>query len=426
MKKKYNILLLIFILLLAGGFTIYASGIKIPYLENYGTNFRRNIKGITDKFGIKLPQFADDFLSKTPEPLTTEEKLAIIEKMEQENTTIETSPAPSIPVQTEPPISASSKIIAQKDAYAAAYAVYNSKLLCAIDTTLTCYNSDGSESWKNDVQISSPILKTSGNYILLAEKDSYKIYLFRGKQKLWEIKSEHPIISADVSKNGDVTVISDKPHSKGIISVYNRKGKTIFQWTSGKYEVLDADISPSSRHLAVSMLNTENGADTKLSFFNLKEAESFNSADITDSIVFDIEFCGETLNAIADNKIIGLDADGNIQWTKEFNEKILHRYNIENTGYKVCVFDNSNVSEINVISSHGNNKSNFESQAFPDNICISNGYLLYSNDRTLVFSSLSGKNQKKYNCTRDIYKIFILDGNNLLVVYNSSLEFIHF
>ena len=89
------------------------------------------------------------------------------------------------------------------------------------------------------------------------------------------------------------------------------------------------------------------------------------------------------------------------------------------------MFDSNNVSEINVISARGGDKSSFESQAFPDNICISDGYLLYNNDRTLIFSSLSGKNPKKYNCTRDIYKLFILDANNLLVVYNSSLEFIH-
>lgn len=425
MKKKYSVLLLIFILLLAGCFTISASGIKIPYLENYGTNFRRNVKGITDRLGLNLPQPVNDFLSKTPEPLSTEEKLAIIEKMESEQAETYATPTPDIPVKSEMPINATSRIIAQKDAYAAAYASYEGKLLCAIDTTLTCYSPDGGEAWKADVQISNPILKTAGSYIMLAEKGSSKLYLFRGKKKLWEFSNENPIISADVSENGDVVITSDKAHSKGVVTVFNRKGETVFQWNSGKYEVLDADISPASRHLAVSLLNTESGADTKLSFFNMKESESFNSAAIADSIVFDVEFCGETLNAIADNKIIGLDADGNIQWTKDFENKTLHRYSFEDSGYKVCVFDSNNVSEINVISARGGDKSSFESQAFPDNICISDGYLLYNNDRTLIFSSLSGKNPKKYNCTRDIYKLFILDANNLLVVYNSSLEFIH-
>lgn len=425
MKKKYSVLLLIFILLLAGCFTISASGIKIPYLENYGTNFRRNIKGITDRLGLNLPQPVNDFLSKTPEPLSTEEKLAIIEKMESEQEEAYATPTPDIPVKSEMPINVTSRIIAQKDAYAAAYASYEGKLLCAIDTTLTCYSPDGGEAWKADVQISNPILKTAGSYIMLAEKGSSKLYLFRGKKKLWEFSNENPIISADVSENGDVVITSDKAHSKGVVTVFNRKGETVFQWNSGKYEVLDADISPASRHLAVSLLNTESGADTKLSFFNMKESESFNSAAIADSIVFDVEFCGETLNAIADNKIIGLDADGNVQWTKDFENKTLHRYSVEDSGYKVCVFDSNNVSEINVISARGGDKSSFESQAFPDNICISDGYLLYNNDRTLIFSSLSGKNPKEYNCTRDIYKLFILDANNLLVVYNSSLEFIH-
>lgn len=94
----------------------------------------------------------------------------------------------------------------------------------------------------------------------LAEKGSSKLYLFRGKKKLWEFSNENPIISADVSENGDVVITSDKAHSKGVVTVFNRKGETVFQWNSGKYEVLDADISPASRHLAVSLLNTESGA----------------------------------------------------------------------------------------------------------------------------------------------------------------------
>lgn len=107
----------------------------------------------------------------------------------------------------------------------------------------------------------------------------------------------------------------------------------------------------------------------------MKESESFNSAAIADSIVFDVEFCGETLNAIADNKIIGLDADGNVQWTKDFENKTLHRYSVEDSGYKVCVFDSNNVSEINVISARGatsqalNRRLSRITYAYPTDIC---------------------------------------------------------
>lgn len=424
MKNKHNILLFVLILILVGIFAITASGVKISYFENYGVNFRSNIKSIAEYIGLDLPQSVDDFLNKTPEPLSVEEKLEIIDEMEKESTPSAT-PTPVLPSDSSLPLKASSKIVALKGAYSAAYAPYKSNVLCAYDTRLVCYNTDGNEEWSTDIQISNPIIKTAGNYILVSEKGSYKSYLFKGKKKLWENTSESTIISADVSENGDTCIISDKPRYKGEVTVINRKGEIIFKWDSGKYEVIDADISSSSRTLAIALLNTDSGADSKISFFNIKETESFRSADIADSIVFDIEFSGETLNAMADNKVLGLSSGGKISWTREFEEKALKKYFIENSGYKLCVFDNSNVSEMNIINNRGSKKSSFETLAFPDYVYISDGYLLYNDGRVLMLSSLSGKNLKKYTCTRDIYKLFIIDSDSLLVVYNSSLEFIN-
>ena len=296
-------------------------------------------------------------------------------------------------------------------------------LLCASDTLLTCFDKNGDTKWMKEIQASDPILKTADNYILVAEKKGKKVYLFNGEKLLWEDVSENQIVSADVSKNGDVVIVSDKGNYKGVVTVVNRNGEVVFRWNSGKYEIIDADISPTSSTLAVAMLNTDVGADTKISFFNIKEKESFNSSDITDSLVFDIEFSDEMLSAVADNKIIGINAEGKIKWTKEHENKIMHRYSFADDGSKLCVFDNDNLSEISIISNRGSEKASFESEAFPECIDIFGGHLLYNHERKLYYSGLSGKNPKKYNCTRDIYNLLILDSGSLAVVYNSSIEY---
>lgn len=428
MKNKHKIWLFAIILIAVACFAVAVSGIKISYIENYGVNFRRNVKAIADGFGWELPEAVENYLSKTPEPLTDEERLELLKKLEQEQsgeTVSNETPAPDIPVKEQPLMSAKSKIVALKNAYAAAYISYNSKLVCAADTALICYSAAGDEEWRADLSLSNPILKTAGKYILAAENGGMRVYLFSGKKKIWEYTVENPIVSADISKNGDAVIITDKPHYKGEVNVINRSGKLVYQWNSGKYEVLDADISPSARKLAVSLLNTDSGADTKISFFDLNKSESYGDADLTDSIAFDIEFCGETLNAVCDNKVVGINTKADIAWTKEFNEKNLTKYFVEDTGYKLLVFDNSNVSQMNVITNRGGDKSSFETQDFPDCVYLFQGRLLYNNGRRLIYTTLSGKNQQEYNCTRDVYNLVILDSKNLLVVYNSSIEFIN-
>lgn len=423
MKNKHKILLLALILIIVACFAVFASGIKISYIENYGTNFRRNVKSIADRFGWELPETVDNYLSKTPEPLTTEEKLEIIRQMEEEETQPEETP--NIKIEQQPLMSAKTKIIALKNAYAAKYINFKGNLVCASDASLICYGEKGDELWRADTSISEPILKTAGRYILVAEKGGTKIYMFSGEEKIWEYTLENSVISADISSNGDVVAITDKSYSKGEINVINRKGNLVYQWTSGKYEVLDADISPSSRTLAVSLLNTESGADSKILFFDLKESESYGDITLEDSIAFDIEFSSDTLFAVCDDKTVSMSTKPTIIKTNEFEEKNLTKYFVEDDGYTMLVFDNSDVSQMSVIGARGIEKASFETQAFPDCLFVYEGQLLYNNGRRLVYTTLSGKKQREYNCTRDIYNLLILDSKNLVAVYNSSIEFIN-
>ncbi len=425
MKTKHKVSILILLLLLIGGFIVFASGIEIPYLENYGMNFRKNMKSLTERMGINLPQRVEEFLDKTPEPLTLEEKLEIVEEMEKEEALKNQTPTPSLP-SDEVNDRANSKILAQKSAYASEYKKYNNDLLCATDTALICFDNKGDEKWRSDIQVATPIMEIAGKYIVVAEEKANKIYLFNGSKKVWDISCENSIISADVSENGDVVIIADKPNYRGSVVVYNKKGEKVYQWNSGKYEIIDADISKGSRRLAVTLLNTESGADTKISLFNIKEKDSYASVEIKDSIVFDLEFIGERLNAIADNKILGISTDGKISWTYEFDGKALHKYQIEGNGYKLCVFDNNNAAEITTISGRGSEKASITLNSFPDVVNISDGRLIYNDDRTVYFSTLKGKSEKRYECTRDIHKLIILDSDSIAAIYNTSIEFINF
>ena len=185
MKNKYKILLLAIIMIAVACFAVTASGVKIPYLQNYGTNFRRNVKNIAETIGLNLPEGVQNYLNKTPKPLTTEEKLDLIEKMEADNQNEQASPTPSIQVEEQPLMSAKSKIVALKNAYSAAYISYNSQLICAADTALICYDANGNELWSTDISLSDPILQDLRQIYYCCGKRRYKsIFVFREKENL--------------------------------------------------------------------------------------------------------------------------------------------------------------------------------------------------------------------------------------------------
>ena len=428
MKNKRSIILLVVSLLAVGIFAVLASGVKIDFIENYGTNFRKNVKGLGEMFSWKFPEPIENFLNQTPRPLTTEEKLAILEKQEAENQQTE-DPQETEEIPTATPQTAgtvTSNIVARKDAYTAGYAAYKGKVLCAAETALSCYRADGTLEWSKDIQANQPILKTAKDYILVAERGGTHFYLFSGKKLVYEQTADAPIVSASVSENGDTVLVTEKDHYRGTVTVYNKKSKEVFRWNSGSYAILDADISDSSRTLAVSLLETENSVNTKLSFFHLTEAESYASVSFEDTILFDIQFSGEQLTAVGDNQIMGLNTKGETSWQTSFDQKTLNRYLLETDGHKLCVLDHDNAAELLVLNSRGGERCMLSAKTLPDFVDLSSGYLAYNDGREIVYTSFSGKAVKRYLCSRDLKGLLLVGQNELMAIYSSGLEFIKF
>lgn len=423
MKKKLSIIAVILVLIAACGFAYYASGNELSYFANYGTNFRRNVNAIAQRFNWSLPQPVQEFLDQTPEP-TQEPEFDWASLMTPEPTQepIEEELLESLQPTKNPALA--SVPLALDHASSAQYARFGKYILCATETSLTAYNTAGEEQWRMDIQISDPILSTAGNYILLAERGGTKVEVYKKQKRILSTRIDSNIAGGSISTRGDAVLVTEKNSYKGSVIVFNNNGQEVYRWNSGTYSVLSASISSFSRRLAVSLLNTEGGASSKIMFFKLKDSESYQTVDFPNAVVFDLRYDGEILNAISDNKITGLSTGGKVKWEYEYTQKTLNHYAFGDDGSKLCVFDNNNAAEITLITGGGRERSITTSEVLPDLVDIHDGYIAYNNGRDLIFSTLSGKIQSRYMCSRDIQKLYILDSSNVLVVYSSSLEFV--
>lgn len=430
MKKKGGAgravaMLLLFVAV--GIFAVLASGIKIGFIENYSYNFKMNILGLTRMLGIELSEPAEEFLQdlSTPAP-TVEPTLDTQQTTAPEIETVEDIPDVEL---VEPELGAKdakSTPVALENASSARYGRYRDYLLCVNETSVVAFDTDAKSIWAVGIHMSDPILSISGNYYMIAERGGRKIMVFEGKRLLFESEADGNIKTASVSANGDVVVVSDKEYYKGAVIVINRNGDRIFSWNSGSDAITDAAISAGARRLAVSLLNTENGAMSRVLLFDISKTQSYADERFEGSVVFDVEFLGDVLNVFADNKICGMSQRGKILWESEYtNRKLLH-YRTDSSGYKMIIADNANVPEIEVLTGRGKQKSVTAAEVMPDYMDIRSGFIVYNSERTVNFSGVSGKNKKTYNCTRDIHDIYIIDNDNVVVVYSSGLDFIKF
>ncbi len=424
MKKKSGIIVIVLAVFLIF-FAFFSGSFGGTYLSNYGKNFKNNISSIAKNLGISLPEswqsFLDtsetekteyDLLKEEYEKQQAEEQKALDKQKEIDNAEYKSTN-----------IEHSGKNIAFQSASSARFSRFSNGVLSACETNLTLYTPNGNVKWSYPIQISSPVLKTSGNYILLFEKNGKKFSVYNNSKNLYSHSVEGTIKTASISSSGDVSIVSDSEKYKGSVSVFNKSGDAVYLWNSGTYGITDAAVS-ASRRLAVSLLDAEN-LSSKIYFFDISKSDIDKSIDLENSIVFDIDFNSDTLNAFSDNKIYGISSNAKLKWTYDGTNKKVIKYSISSGGTKVVAFDNNNASEITLISATGKEKSVIKSDVLPDFTDIYNERLLYNEGRSLILTNLSGEVLAKYPCSRDIKRAYIIDTNNIFIVYNSSIEFLN-
>lgn len=434
MEKKTNIMKIIFIIVCLISVTLFslvAAGVKIPFLQAYKTNFKHNVSGISNLLGIELPigmqLYLDDESVPTPKPtMIPKEEIEALEaalgypEEEEEVITKEGTAA----LTTKAPLRASKSEnlpVALDSAANAKFADFGGDMVAVSETRYRGFTKDGEMLWEIPIGMQSPQITVRGEYVLINETGAKKILLYKGKKLVYETSTEGNIISCDMSRKGDVVAVTDKEYYKGQVVVLNSSGKVIFAWDSGSYNILDAAIS-DDRRVAVSLLNTDVGADSLITCLDVNGKEKYRTENFSNSIIFDVEFDGEKLNAIADNKCMGISKNGKLSWEYDYEGRLLKNYDIAVNGSKILLFENGGVGEIVVVSSGGRAYDAIKTESMPDVVSIKSDYIAYNSGRDIIVSNFRGRGVKRATCAADIKQAYAVEKNKVFCVYNGSVQ----
>lgn len=435
MKKTIIIIITIAAVagIIAGGTAFYInSDYHNEYIDNYISNFKDNIFNLRLRYELKKAEREEDAESspETEEAEQTDAEAVIPEESaepeekdsEQETTTNSTK---QLNENELPQIFAlSCDPIALKGAANAKFSRYQDGILCVVENSINCYNNKGEKKWSAPIQISNPILKVAEPYILLMEQGGKKICVFNNEKVIYEAQTDEKILTGNISSNGECVAVTEKKYYKGAVSVYNKSGEEIYSRSFGSESVISAAIS-NSRKLAVSLLNITNKPISKISFLDVSKTEADVEVTYENTIIYDLDFSQNTLYAYADDKMIALNSNGKEQWVNNFESKTLNRYRKDSGDVRLLLFDNNNNAELAIVNSSGKERQKISTDIIPNNCDICDGYVIFSNERNLFLTRMNGNYLAKYTPSRDIQKAYFIDSDNIMIVYNSSIEFIH-
>ena len=146
------------------------------------------------------------------------------------------------------------KIDLETNKSAGVYA-YEKYILVLEQNSLDFYNRFGNKDGNLDIQISTPIFASKGNYLCVAEKNGQKLYCIQNKNIVWQKDIEGEIKGININKNGYVSVIVSGTSYKSIIEIYDNNGKELFKRGLSTTTVIDTDISADNKYLAIAETN---------------------------------------------------------------------------------------------------------------------------------------------------------------------------
>ena len=132
---------------------------------------------------------------------------------------------------------------------------YEKYVLVLEQNSLDFYNRFGNKDGNLDIQISTPLFASKGNYLCIAEKNGQKLYCIQNKNIVWQKDIEGEIKGINVNKNGYVSVIISGTSYKSIVEIYDNNGKELFKRGLSTTTVIDTDISSDNKYLAIAETN---------------------------------------------------------------------------------------------------------------------------------------------------------------------------
>lgn len=458
MKKTLAIILITAAVIVGAVFAYIKFDVHIPFIDNYAQNFSDNLFNIRLQYEMKKLEREE---AKNQENSETTDDENLLKNSDTENTQTQ-QPTPddkseenveeniAVPGKNDIAIKDSIKVvktqkknengesveiltkklvntcdpIAFPKASNSQFAKFRSGILCASENKMVLFEKNGKEKFTYNTSISNPIMKTNEPYILLWEQNSDKANIYENNKLLYTITTSDKILNGYISAVGDCVLVTAKPYYKGEVKVYNKSGEEVFSRSFGRENVVAAAIS-DSRKLAVSLLSAESGANSKVAFFDINKTEEASNIIYKNTIIYDLEFSGNSLIAYADDKMISIKSNSKEDWVYPYNDKTPTKCQRDKKDIRLLIFDNLNNGELAAVSLTGKEVQRLSTDIIPNYGDICDGYVIYNDERNLYFSRLDGTLLAIYSASRDIQKAYFINSDNILIVYNSSLEFLH-
>ncbi len=313
------------------------------------------------------------------------------------------------------------------------------KYICILaENTLNEYNSSGKKEKDVKLEINNPIYNVNGKYLVIAEKNSQKIYLISDNRIIWEKKLDGNINKVTVNKNGYVNAIITGTTYKSVIVTYDEKGNELFKTYLSNTIAVDASISPDNSEFAYAEVNNSGTViQSNIKIILIKDVKEKNTEPRytynapQGDLILRIKYQDKNqLICMYDNGIHKFEAGVDVELTKlnEENPKITYA-DIELDGYIFRTYEKStglfSADTIIEIQNTANGKENiYTIEEVAKAVVSYNNVIAINLGDEVYFVDTNAWLVKRYSSSQVIEKIILGDGV-AGIIYRDKIEIVN-
>lgn len=310
---------------------------------------------------------------------------------------------------------------------------FNNKMAILNQNKLSIYNKHGVEEYSFDAQITLPIFASNGEYLCVAEKNGQKIYVFSGKNLIWQNNIEGNISNIHINSKGYVAVAISGTSYKTVVKIFDSSGKELFNTYHSTTYVIDAEISDDCKNLAIAEIDFSGIiVQSTIKIISIEKATQNSPDSITfshiaeaNSLIIDLKYNKNALICRYDNCIDMIKDNTNTRIIDLNNEEILfsdlNDDIIKIVKQKDGAF-NSNI-KLQIVSSNDQSVKEYEIDEEPKAIYVCKDVIAINLGTEVIFINNNTWLIKKYQSSQEINNV-VLGSDIAGIVYNNLVEIV--
>lgn len=283
------------------------------------------------------------------------------------------------------------------------------------DTSIVSYDKYGKELISRQHKMGNPIMRLGDNTILLYELGGQSLSV-ESRSDVKEHETEYKLLSADINDKG---VYAYATRSEGgymsELHVYNEHDQEIYKGYQSKYLISDIAISEDSDNVATLMMGAiDGGYYCGIKIYDLSNNEPLQ-ADITETLLLDIAWCGENIVAVGTDCTIILDSIGEeIERFTYDNQLVSYSFNKDN----VClIFEDSLKGEYSasILDENGQLVGETDIPSEMQAVSLSDNRMYVLTSSELYCYDFTGELKNEWLTQGNSQRLAVMNGNSYVV-----------